>query len=260
MKKEINVDGYVKGSGMAVAGHSKKVNTKEEAVTPSRPDRSSLLGLTLETESGEQVSVAPRGYVGGKTIVGASFAGLDLSEIQFSSCELRGCDFRGTKLDGAKFTSVKIIDSDFSEASFGGASMNAIDVVGGSFCDANLKDSKWESASFRYTKMRHLDLEDAVLRKVKLEGVDIRGANWKHTDCNVQELIGSTLPSDYDQYDFYEAIESMGLSEKQFEYFAVSGALEIRDDLSQERVTRDFDPETQHVPAWQVHNPQWLNN
>lgn len=260
MKKEIQVGPYVKGDGVAVSGHSKKVDIKGSGPKNSNPNKSSLLNIktAISLEAEEDLVIGAGSYVSGRTIAGMSFAGKDISKTHFVNCQFQNCDFTNTNLKGSSFVSVQFSDCTMNEASFLDSSMEKVDIVGGSLNDANLSGSSWNSVSFKYTKMQHVDLRGAVLRKVVLSGVDIRGANWSGADFNVQELIASSIPCDYDQYDFYEAIEEMKLSEKQFEYFVVSGAMEIRDDLSQERVSSGFDPSTQHVPAWQVHNPQWL--
>lgn len=79
---------------------------------------------------------------------GCSFAGLNLSYVDFSACKLRGSDFRGANLSHANFVSADIVG-----ANFDGAIVNGINLHD---CDASAEGPRGarEAAGCKWCRCR----------------------------------------------------------------------------------------------------------
>lgn len=96
------------------------------------------------------------------------------------------------------------------------------------------------------------ELEGANFEGAFIE--DLRRKNIALWDEQLMSLSSHLLEScrKYDRISFADAVKEVGASEKQFEFFVVSGALEVRDNVTCLRVEKDFDPEKHHVTRWHI--------
>jgi hypothetical protein len=47
-------------------------------------------------------------------------------------------------------------------------------------------------------------------------------------------------------------LEQLDVSERQFEFLVLSGAVKVRDNQTKERVLSGFKPDAHHIPGWEI--------
>jgi uncharacterized protein YjbI with pentapeptide repeats len=157
------------------------------------------------------------------------------------------CDLRGVNLQETNFKNGRLQQANLDGANLTGADLSKSSISG----------------SMRDTILCNTNLEEANLDDVDLSGADLTGANLRHatlsrdlTNVNITgeqfEQLNEIEKYDYPAKNFHEVAQELGVSEKQFEFLVLSGAVEVRDKHSNERVLSDFDTEKHNIPVWGV--------
>lgn len=216
------------------------------------------------------------------SLVGASFNTCNFDETIFDDTDMgasfRMCSFNGaiankSDLTGALFIECQLNNVDLSKSvAFNKANFYECDLSG-----ANLSGVKIDStSSISKCNFENADFSNADLRGARIYDCNIVGVNWRGARTEgmivsenedprrlkdelwaissvLREITGTKKPLNYSHYSFSDAVKLMNLTEKQFEFLASSGGIEIR-DCEGVRVTSHFDLEKHHVPAWVVQN------
>lgn len=114
-----------------------------------------------------------------------------------------------------------------------------------------MKDSDMTSSTFLDNRWAEVGLQSCKLGNVSIQNSQIVTTDF--IDCDFQNfhLIKSTLENvSYPKMKFGEVQKKLGVSEKQFEFLVLSGALEVRDDNTGEIIDRGYDPDLHHIPSW----------
>lgn len=193
------------------------------------------------------------------SVVGRS---MDASEANFHDARLVGnSNMSGSNFSGSQFTikdanMVNFEDSNFSHVTMrrkGGPSITLCNFSNSDFSGCDLGES-----DFSFHKQQHLQLLSCTFSNV----------NWKNT--RIQDIVlgregsfdetGMTLGVDsgnsFEKYTLREAHERLELTDKQFQFMVLSGALEVREKNSNEIVRSHFDMDSdlQYVPIWAIQN------
>lgn len=174
----------------------------------------------------------------------------DSLPLDLNSVNLSGCSAKKVSFDGAN-----LARSNFHSADLSGADLSRCDLSGTVLREANLSQSYLNDAD-----LRGADLSGANMNGARLMGADLRGVNWK--GIKMENVILSVDKSDpkinvkYDQINFHDAADQMGLSDQQMGFLISSNALEVRDNETLSLVTKDFDASKHHVVPWAVQN--WI--
>jgi uncharacterized protein YjbI with pentapeptide repeats len=177
-------------------------------------------------------------HIGGSSFVDSDISNCDFREVEsFDKAVFYRCDLRGANLSGLKvLLGDKILLCNLKGADLSGADMSFSDISGNNMIDVN-----WVGANTKGMIASPSDKYNKINKKKRIAHEIL------------QENSGDTYVPLYTQHDLAEAAELMGLTEKQFEFFAHSGVIEIRDSKGVV-VQSGFDPDQHHVPAWFVQN------
>lgn len=174
-------------------------------------------------------------------------AGGDLSGEYFSfPLDLRGANLRNINMEG-----VNLWKGNFDGANLEGANLANVVLESCSFRDANLQGTDFTGANLRKSDMSGADITGAEVEGVRmprnLMGVTMSGEQFdKIKEASPEQKF------DYPTHSFDYVVESLGISEKRFEYLVISGVIEVRDNSTQTRVVKGFDPNIHHVPGWSL--------
>lgn len=183
---------------------------------------------------------------------GQSLCNKDLSESVFTT-DLVDCDFTGGRFDGSVFGVNPMREHPEENDNPCVVQMSSV-----SFDNASLQDVVFDRALMSSVSFRGADLRGVTFNETCVDsnlGIDV-------TDSNItSQQIKSLLPYPQDSgdpphivyrhYSFDEVVAATSLSEQQFEFMVLSGAIEVR-DKRQRVVKSGFDPELHHVPQWFV--------
>lgn len=160
-------------------------------------------------------------------IPGANLQGANFEETKFDKVFLDGADLRGTKWRGALFMRE--------------SSMNNVDLRGadlsGDMTKVDLSGANLEGVDLSRTHM-----------PADLRGIDLSDEQIKQ----IENVSGDMSAHIYNKMSFEQAIEELGIEEKQFEFLVVSGVIEVRDNRTRKIVRAGYDPELHHVPFWSL--------
>lgn len=129
---------------------------------------------------------------------GFVFAGADLTDdgnplggrYSFAGTDLSGIDFTGANLDGVDFTGAKFNGTNLTSARLSNANLNKADLSG-----AMLTDTNFESANLADAKLAKTDLRTAVFERARLTNADLSETNARGTNFNGANLSGARAVS-----------------------------------------------------------------
>lgn len=165
-------------------------------------------------------------------------------------------DLRGANLQNANFQEVRPLMANFDGANLSGA--NLINSrISGTMQNAILDGANLSGASMLDLNVAGVDFRSCTISDGTSFPQDLR--NIKLTTEQFSSLRGEKghmvhimfrKGFEYDKVSFAEALESLNISEKQFEFLVTSGGIEVRDNYTQDIVKSGFDPEKHHITQW----------
>jgi uncharacterized protein YjbI with pentapeptide repeats len=193
-------------------------------------------------------------HLSGARISDAQASGANFADANCTYCVIDGLTAYRTVFDGADMKAAAITNSTLSDASMRGvhgdfALNNVIlfraDLTGmkasGRWTDVSAQDADVSDASFNGVTFARVNMQDANL--VKWQADQILGSHGTAYD-----MLDLTLR--YTKMDFDAAREEIGLDDEEFSVLMWLGEIEVRSNHTGGVVTRDFDPDDHHVPAW----------
>lgn len=174
----------------------------------------------------------------------AIFVQKDLSESIFLA-DINGCNFSESRLDGST------IGQNLQSAA--GNKIETI-VAKTSFDNASLKNVVFSNVLLSNVSFVDADLTGTKFLNTKVglgHKLDVTGSNITRQQINDLMNASSWVELIYKKYSFDEAIEKSGITEKQFEFLVLSGSVEVYDNFGS-RVESNFDPNSHHLPQWEI--------
>lgn len=191
-------------------------------------------------------------------------------------------DLPGVNLEGADLSKAKIFSANFS-----GANLRGVTWEGGQVGELNLEGADLEGANLRHLNTKRIDSLSSDVGVISFRGANLNNTDLSNSqldrcdfsgcDLTTTNLEGARMPDDlnnvtitddqfesfnegfltkslfqYEKCTFDSAMKDLGLNEQRMEFLILSGAIKVRDNVSNERVTSKFDPEKHHVPRWEV--------
>lgn len=199
---------------------------------------------------------------------------------QVENSTFTNCKFASVRLADAKLTNSQFVDSTFFKTD-----MTNMDVRGNSFAGSSFfqvkgvglqaENTNFSNVSFgknnEKSDMRNSNFTNAVFDDAEIGNTNLRGSIWKgaKTDkMHVFKIDNSPLTvvenssgeittlnqTSYEHYSLYDAAKKIDATDKAFEFLVVSGSIDVRHNLTKQRIEKDFDPSINHVPVWQMQN------
>ena len=188
----------------------------------------------------ETIQLYPRVDLSNRTIETPFFHGwyTDLREANFSNTNFFSpTTFRSALLQKANFSNIDTSEIDFVNADLREANFQNAILGDSVFTNAQIDGANFQNAVIHNTKKSNIDLSDEQLMSLHPDSFKPASTRYKVT---------------YDYISFEKAIEKLGLTEKQFEFLVTSGALPVRDNETQEIVTKNFDSKQNHITRWDL--------
>lgn len=165
------------------------------------------------------------------------------TNIVFRGGELTGCTFEASNLMGMAMEGVRWDDCEFKKCNAQKSTFERVAGTGALFHDSFLQGTKFD----------HFTMKDITFHLCQL-----RETSWANTnmDCHFigeaeeQQYLGENYVPAYTQFHFDDALTEAKISRRQFEFLVLSGVIEVRDNVTLEKVTSGFDPDYHHVPPW----------
>ncbi len=136
------------------------------------------------------------------------FSELDLSNANFTNCNLKGAILSLTNLSGANFTGANLSRAVLGQANLNrtifhntilnGALLNGVDLSGAIFKEVSLEGTFLNDANLTGVRLTGSSLKGAYLEEAKLTGADLSGVDLTDARCpgvdfNGANLSGATL-------------------------------------------------------------------
>jgi len=123
---------------------------------------------------------------------------MDLSNANFSDCDLTGASFHSTSLENADFSRAMINQVDFGSGRFHPAFIPSACLDGADLRGARAFRSRFSEASLRGARLDGAtlwksDFNEAVLSEATLVNADLRGADLRGADLEGADLTGANL-------------------------------------------------------------------
>lgn len=197
--------------------------------------------------------------------VACSFDGVRSVDSGFHRCSLENFTFfrvgqdRGVHtLERLDFVDSSLIDcmfseSNFSKSNFSGSRLEECEFGRVDLLDANFSDTEADKTFFYLSNLNYANLSSARWKKTLVRGGSLLGVNWKNVSFSC-DFLNEIKKLEYEQFTFSDTIKNCGISQKEFEFLVLSGAIEVRDNETLERVRSEFDPNKNHVPVWAFEN------
>jgi hypothetical protein len=202
--------------------------------------------------------------IGGTNISDTNFEVVDLGDSIFESCALSSCTLHLKKAHQiyGKNQNFVIQNSRMMSVFFKKGCVN----------EAKILRSYLDNCNFWNAEAKNLDFLGSTMVDTVISCSDLSGSNFSETTITGCEIYESDLTSSrwgeakvdmayiravgdaYDQHSLYDAQVQLGLTEKQFEFLVLSGAIEVRDNMSKGKVSSNFNTKEHHVPAWVLEN------
>ena len=252
IKKLFKKDHYESFNGNEGVSRRVRVNigSDGEGTLDVTYERTSVSGEFYDDRQ-RSIPIGPGANLDGSSLSGDVAKGFKRGNsppLDLNSINLAGCNARNVSFDGAN-----LARSNFHSGNLSGADLSKCNLSGAVFRDANLSDSYLNKAN-----LSGADLTGANINGARLTGTDLRGVNWKGVKMeNVILSVNENTPDDnaiYDQINFHDAADQMGLSDSQIGFLISSKALEVRDNETLNLVIEDFDASKHHVVPWAVQN------
>ena len=127
--------------------------------------------------------------------------GLDLTETDFSNCNIEGADFVNADLTSSSFA-----DSRLTDVKFEGCDLSSVDFTRANMVECSFADSVLNGADFSYSKADYCNFADADTAGAVFQGADLSGSDFSTAEnlsaCRFDEETiwpdGEYLPEDFD--------------------------------------------------------------
>ena len=173
------------------------------------------------------------------------YPGVDLSNDRIAF----PCNLRGANLEKINFKETKLYEVILDGANLKNANLYDAEIAG------SMREANLEGADLREAHLREADLRGA-----NLKGADLTGAilpnNIDGIDLSAEQFNSLTRSNDgskyykYKVFSFHEAIEELGVTEKQFEFLVLSDIIQVRDNETGDLVKSGYNPDIHHVAPW----------
>jgi uncharacterized protein YjbI with pentapeptide repeats len=121
----------------------------------------------------------------------------------------------------------------------------------------SFRDADLSGVNARFTDFAGSDFSGANLQAADFGGSDLRKCHWERVSMSGVCLANVIAPAKYEQFSLDDAMKralGLGMTQNQFEFMVLAGAVEIRDNDTLEVVKTGFDPAKHHVPVWTMEN------
>lgn len=197
-------------------------------------------------------------WLGPETVLeNVDLSNTDLSGVKLSKSKLVGCNLSKTNLSFALIADSFIKDCNFSRSNFDEAFIYGSIIQNCNFSDVKSMPPKMTRNEIVDSNLKGANFQGLFISHSKLTGNTWGANNIRTTSPEVNKGIPFVFDQcEFEQYGFHDAAKTLGLSDRQFEFVVVSGALEVRDGTNHDVVTKGFDPENQYIPVWTIHDHQ----
>lgn len=238
-----------------------------------------LYGADLRGANLEGVNLSKM-LLSGSDLREANVQSSNLSEVLFIEVVADRANF-----SGSRFILARMEDCSMMESKFIGAEMGFRCFENSNFCFADFSNAKFystfvaprvESCVMREANFTNSDLGFVWFGKSELsrgdlresQPTDLRGAHWggaKTVGIEIESarfLVGQgdngedvVEPAvEFEKFNFDEVKDLANLSDKQFEFFVLSGVFEVRDKDRHEIIKKQFNKSRHYVPVWSLVN------
>lgn len=204
----------------------------------------------------------------GTNLAGSIFSHSEIYQMDLTGANLSGCNFyktgRSLKLPNAVAVGANFSDShyesfDAKNSVLREADFTETNITQGNFTEADLSQIKIENAKFVRCSFEKADFTGVDFSQLSLEGItSIKDAIITPDQFDsLRDFSKSQVR--YETVSFSDAAQTLNVTEQQFEFLVISGAIPIYEETVNkfgarvsQRVTSDFDPIKHHVPCWAI--------
>lgn len=200
---------------------------------------------------------------------------LQISGSTFNNCAFQRPRLANTKIENSKFINTRFMQTDMrnlnvSHNSFEGSKFSNVQGGGLQAEGTNFSGATFGSDS-ESCDLQNSNFSNAIFDDATIGNTNVRGSTWKGAKTNNMHVfkiddapltvvesssgeIDTLNRTSYEHYSLRDAAEKMGGTDKAFEFLVVSGAVDVRHNLTKQRIKSDFDPSMNHIPVWQMQN------
>lgn len=175
------------------------------------------------------------------TLFATKFLKTTLAGSSFDRVHIDGGTFIDCEFDYSSFHVSDVYSTRFENCTADHLTFEDTRVMGAEFESSHFYECFWSETEFQGVLFKDSSIKETYLRDVEL--IDCEFDNLSIRDTDVKGVV-------YAEYTFSDAQQKLGVTEKQFEFLVLSGAIEVRDNKTLRRVTSGFDPRLHHVPPW----------
>ena len=186
------------------------------------------------------------------TIKNTNLEDMELIDGGFMVSKIFRCSGTSTKFNSTYFKGTSIKESNFSKASF-----SKTEIDDSLFSGCNFTETSWDGVAMYHSTIENSDCSRSIWENASLPGSSLRNIIWKHAVLSEPDFPyrpHSSQDAEYDRWSFHDLTSSSGLTNKQFEFLVLSGAIEVRDNDNLTVVRAGFDPKKHHIPDWSAQN------
>lgn len=192
---------------------------------------------------------------------GVTGVALKASGANFNSSMFMGdCTMSFSDFSGSKFAVREADGTSFEGCNFSNATMRATWSPHFRLC--NFADSNFSGCDLgesNFSISGHTNYSGRKILTCFLSGIDWQNTNTKNIMLGEETVFKEkvyhyTPECFFEKYTLREACEKLNLSDKQFEFMVLSGALEVREEITNHIVRSGFDPDSHYVPVWAMQN------
>lgn len=175
---------------------------------------------------------------------------MELIDGGFMVSKIFKCSGASAKFNSTYFKGTSIKNSDLSKASFSKTEIDDSLISG-----CNLTETSWEGVFISHSKIENSDCSRSIWENAHLPQSILRNIIWRHAVLSEPDFSYHVAQNaQYDKWSFEDLTSSSGLTEKQFEFLVLSGAIEVRDNDNLTVVRAGFNSKKHHVPDWAAQN------
>lgn len=195
----------------------------------------------------------------GSLIDGCALEKTHFSFLSGTSGDKIGDGHDGSLIEPAPFA---IHRSSLTDCTFTDSNLKDVNFIDNRVSNLKIRSCKANRMNFfksrgKSLEFEHCDLYDARFDESSFSDVNFgKSYLWSSTwsGAYLDAKFNDVMLECYTQHSMQDALDRSGMSQAKFEFLVMSGAVEVRDNRTLQKVTSGFDIDKHHVPPWVYEN------